>query len=58
VTSNARFNGYLEEIADIVGIKKRLTHHVARRTFASAVLLYNNLPMEIISELLEYTKFA
>ncbi len=58
VTSNARFNGYLKEIADIVGIKKRLTHHVARRTFASTVLLYNNVPMEVVSELLGHTKLA
>ena len=58
VTSNARFNGYLKEIADVVGIKKRLTHHVARRTFASTVLLYNNVPMEVVSELLGHTKLA
>jgi len=58
VTSNARFNAYLKEIADIVGIKKRLTHHVARRTFASTVLLYNNVPMEIVSELLGHSKMA
>ena len=48
VTSNARFNAYLKEIADVVGIEKRLTHHVARRTFASTVLLYNNVPMEVV----------
>ena len=52
VTSNARFNAYLKEIADVVGIEKRLTHHVARRTFATTVLLYNNVPMEIVSQLL------
>jgi integrase len=56
VTSNARFNGYLKEIADVVGITKNLTHHMARRTFASTVLLYNNVPMEIVSELLGHTK--
>lgn len=56
--SNARFNGYLKEIADVVGITKNLTHHMARRTFASTVLLYNNVPMEIVSELLGHTKLA
>jgi len=56
--SNARFNGYLKEIADVVGISKNLTHHMARRTFASTVLLYNNVPMEIVSELLGHTKLA
>ena len=58
VTSNARFNGYLKEIADVVGIEKRLTHHVARRTFATTVLLFNNVPMEVVSELLGYSKMA
>jgi integrase len=58
VTSNAWFNGYLKEIADVVGIEKTLTHHMARRTFASTVLLYNNVPMEIVSELLGHTKLA
>ncbi len=56
VTSNARFNGYLKEIADVVGIEKRLTHHAARRTFATTVLLYNSVPMEIVSEILGHTK--
>ena len=58
VTSNARFNAYLKEIADVVGIEKRLTHHVARRTFATTVLLFNNVPMEIVSELLGHSKMA
>lgn len=43
---------HLKEIAVIVGINKHLTHHVARKTFASTVLLYNDVPMEIVSELL------
>jgi len=58
MTSNARFNGYLKEIADVVGIEKRLTHHVARRTFATTVLLFNDVPMEVVSELLGHTKLA
>ena len=53
--SNQRFNGYLKEIADVVGIKKKLTHHMARKTFASTVLLYNDVPMEIVSELLGHS---
>lgn len=35
-----------------------LTHHVARRTFASTVLLFNNVPMEVVSELLGHSKMA
>lgn len=53
--SNQKFNSYLKEIADIVGIDVNLTHHIARKTFASTVLLYNNVPMEVVSELLGHT---
>lgn len=58
VISNQRFNSYLKEIASIVGIEKRLTHHIARKTFASIVLLYNNVPMEIVSELLGHSNMS
>ncbi|SDQ18622.1 site-specific integrase [Flagellimonas zhangzhouensis] len=53
--SNQKVNSYLKEIAEIVGIEKRITHHTARKTFASTVLLYNNVPMEIVSELLGHS---
>ena len=32
-----------------------LTHHMARKTFASTVLLYNDVPLEIVSELLGHS---
>lgn len=53
--SNQKFNSYLKEIADIVGINKRLTHHIARKTFATTVLLGNNVSMEVVSELLGHS---
>lgn len=53
--SNQKYNSYLKEIGDLVGIEKRLTTHMARRTFASTVLLYNDVPMEIVSELLGHS---
>ena len=53
--SNQKFNSYLKEIAEIVGIDKKLTHHIARKTFASTILLYNDVPMEIVSELLGHS---
>ncbi|EDP97489.1 site-specific integrase [Kordia algicida OT-1] len=56
VISNQKFNSYLKEIAAIVDIDKRLTHHIARKTFATTVLLYNDVPMEIVSELLGHSK--
>ena len=56
--SNQKFNSYLKEIADIMDIKKRLTHHVARKTFASTVLLYNDVPMEIVQQLLGHSSIT
>lgn len=56
--TNQKFNEYLKEIAGVLGIKKNLTHHVARKTFASTVLLYNDVPMEIVSELLGHAKIT
>jgi len=56
--SNQKFNEYLKEIAGIIGISKNLTHHIARKTFASTVLLYNDVPMEIVSELLGHSKLS
>jgi integrase len=35
VCSNQKYNAYLKEIADVCGIEKTLTSHVARRTFAT-----------------------
>lgn len=56
--SNQKFNAYLKEIAEIVGISKRLTHHVARKTFATTVLLSNNVPLEIVSEMLGHSDIS
>ena len=58
IISNQKFNSYLKEIADIIGIDKKLTHHLARKTFASTVLLYNDVPMEIVSELLGHSDIS
>lgn len=58
VVSNQRFNSYLKEIAEIVGIDKILTHHIARKTFATTILLFNNVPMEIVSELLGHSEIG
>lgn len=56
--SNQKFNSYLKEIADVVGINKNITHHLARKTFATTILLYNDVPMEIVSELLGHSKLS
>jgi len=56
VISNQKMNSYLKEIAEVIGIKKILTHHIARKTFASTVLLNNDIPLEIVSFLLGHSK--
>ncbi|TWO31515.1 site-specific integrase [Seonamhaeicola sediminis] len=53
--TNQKYNSYLKEIGAITGIDKKFTTHMARRTFASTILLYNNVPMEIVSELLGHS---
>ncbi len=56
--SNQKLNSYLKEIADLCGIKKNLTFHMARHTFATTVTLTNSVPIETVSKLLGHTKLA
>lgn len=58
VKSNQKMNAYLKEIADLCGIQKRLTMHIARHTFATTVTLSNGVPIETVSRLLGHTKLA
>jgi len=55
VLSNQKMNAYLKEIADIVGIKKELTTHCARHTFATTVTLANRVSMESVSKMLGHS---
>jgi integrase len=52
ILSNQNMNGYLKEIAAIVGIEKRFTFHCARHTFATTVTLTNGVPIESVSKML------
>ncbi|MBI9065562.1 MAG: site-specific integrase [Marinilabiliaceae bacterium] len=56
--SNQKLNGYLKEIADICGIDKNLTFHMARHTFATTVTLSNGVPIETVSKILGHTKIS
>lgn len=58
VYSNQKVNKYLKEIAKEAGIKKHLTFHVARHTFATTVTLLNDVPLETVSKLLGHTKIS
>ena len=56
--SNQYFNRLLKEIAITLGITKKLTHHTGRKTFATTVLLNNNIPIETVSKLLGHSKIT
>jgi integrase len=52
VLSNHKMNDYLKEIVKTCGIKKRVTFHTARHTFATTITLTNGVPIETVSKLL------
>ena len=54
ILSNQKMNSYLKEIADLCGIKKNLTFHAARHTFAT-MTLSKGVPIESVSKMLGHT---
>jgi site-specific recombinase XerD len=52
IPSNQKFNAYLKEIGDLCGIRKKLTVHIGRHTFATTIALQNGVPMEVIKQML------
>jgi site-specific recombinase XerD len=56
VPSNQKVNAYLKEIATLCEIKKELTFHVARHTFATTITLTNGVPIESVSKMLGHKK--
>ena len=55
IISNQKLNAYLKEIADVCGIKKNLTFHLARHTFATTTTLSKGVPIETVSKMLGHT---
>jgi site-specific recombinase XerD len=55
VMSNQKMNAYLKEIADLCGINKKLTTHVARHTCATVVMLANQVSMENVAKILGHS---
>ena len=53
--SNQKYNAYLKEIADLAGIDKNLTSHIARHTFATTITLNNDVPIESVSKMLGHS---
>lgn len=58
IISNQKLNSYLKEIADLCDIKKNLTFHLARHTFATTVTLTNGVPIESVSKMLGHSKIS
>jgi site-specific recombinase XerD len=54
VLSNQKMNSYLNEIADLGGVTKKLTFHINRYTFATTITLANGVPIETVSKLLSH----
>ena len=55
VPRNQKMNSYLKEIADLCGIRKNLTTHTARHSFASVIALANNVSLPNVSKMLGHS---
>lgn len=55
VSSNQKMNSYLKEIANILDFEHNMTTHLARHTFATTVLLENQVPLEIVAKILGHS---
>lgn len=55
IQAPADINKYLKDIAILCDIKKRITFHTSRHTFASTVTLANNISLEVVSKMLGHT---
>lgn len=55
VASNQKMNEYLKEIAILCAFPFTLNTHMARRTFGSTVTLQNNVPINVVKEMLGHS---
>ena len=55
IISNQKYNSYLKVLSALCGVKKRLTSHVARHTFATTIAMAHKVPIEVISKMLGHT---
>lgn len=55
VPTNQKMNAYLKEVADLCGINKRISSHVARHTAATSVFLANKVSMENVAKMLGHS---
>jgi len=52
IISNQNLNKYLKEIGEITGIKKRLSMHLGRHTFATTITLNKGVDIVSVSKML------
>ena len=50
--SLAKYNDYLHLIETLMGLRKSLTSHIARHTFATTVAILNDVSIESVSRML------
>ncbi len=53
--SNQKYNSYLKEVADILGIETKLTTHIGRKTFGMRMLNEYGLTIEAVSKMLGHS---
>jgi len=58
VRSNQKMNQYVKEVIKASKVRKHITFHSARHTFATTVTLSNGVPIETVSKLLGHTKLS
>jgi len=58
VSTNQAYNRQLKLLAEEIGLKKRLTSHLARHTFATTITLSRGIPIETVSKMLGHTKIS
>ena len=55
VPSNQKTNAYLKEVADICGIHKNITFHMARHSCATTIALSHGMPVESLAKMLGHS---
>jgi len=56
--SDQKYNDYLHLIEEKLNLRKPLTSHIARHTFATTVCLANDIPIETLSKMLGHCHIA
>jgi len=58
VKSCGLLDGQLKKIAELCGIKRRLTFHMSRHTFATETCLSQGVPIESVSRMMGHKKLS